>query len=279
MSGPADPVRPLDLAQRVVDKAQAAGASFASFQCDAVAVASRDSSVTVRLQEIESVQEAASRAVGLRVIVDRRQAVVSSADISDEALDQIVGDALELAAIAEPDEHAGLPNPADQTTPRDDLQLYDEAIDAIAGQERIDRALACEQAAMDSDKRIDNSGGSSFSTRVAEVALADSNGFSGSYLGTSASLGVEVMATDTTGQLRNDYSFTVERQLHRLQDGANRRPRGRRPGPAPARREEGRDHRGPRRLGAAHRRRLPGRRRRRRRRRSAVSPQHLPGRP
>ena len=217
--GPQRSPGPLDVAQRVVEKARAAaGGAPGRFQCDAVAVASRDSSVTVRLQQVETVQEAASRAVGLRVIVDGRQAVVSSADISDDALDQIVADALELAAISEPDAHAGLPDPADQTTARGELQLYDEAIEGIAGQERIDRALACEQAALDADPRINNSGGASFSTRVAEVALADSNGFAGSYLGTSASLGVEVMAAEADGRLRNDHWFSVERQLHRLDD-------------------------------------------------------------
>ena len=110
-------ISPLDLAQRVVEKAQAArSAQPGAFQCDAVAVSSRDSSVTVRLQELQTVAEVASRAVGLRVIVDGRQAPkpiqgVSSAplperEVSDEALDQIVGDALELAAIARPDERA-----------------------------------------------------------------------------------------------------------------------------------------------------------------------------
>ena len=217
----AEPARPLDIAQRVVEKALAAAASRPGrFQCDAVAMASRDSSVTVRLQELETVEEAGSRAVGLRVIVDGRQAVVSSADISDDALDQIVEDALALAAIAEPDEHAGLADPADQAAVRDELQLYDEAIEAIGGRERIDRAMAGEQAAMDADPRIKNSGGSSFSTRIGEVALADSNGFAGSYLGTSASLAVEVMAAEPDGRLRSDYGFTAERQLHRLEDAA-----------------------------------------------------------
>ncbi len=218
-----DPPRPLDLAARVVEKARAAGGGRdASFQCDAVAVASTDSSVTVRLQEVEAIEEAASRSVGLRVILGGRQAVVSSADISDEALDQIVAQALDLAVIAEPDPHAGLPDPAHQATPASTggLQLFDEAIETVDVRQRIDRALACEQAALDADSRIRNSGGSSCSTRVAEVSLADSNGFRGSYVGTTASLGVEVMAAEEDGRLRNDYWFSAERQLHRLDDPA-----------------------------------------------------------
>ncbi|MEE9276850.1 MAG: TldD/PmbA family protein [Dehalococcoidia bacterium] len=209
--------RPLDLAQRMVERARAAGAD----EADAVAVASTNFSVSVRLQALERIIEAGSRAVGLRVIVGGRQAVVATADVTDSALDETVSTALALAAISEPDEHAGLPDPAAQARSADRLQLYDEAIESLPTQERIDRAMACEQAALDADSRISNSDGATFSTRLAEVALADSNGFGGSYLSTSASLDVEAMAAEEDGRLRNDYWFTAERHLQRLEDAAS----------------------------------------------------------
>ncbi len=216
MSDGAERVRPLELAARLVEKARAAGAD----QADAVAVASTHSTVTVRLQAVEKVIDAGSRAVGLRVIVGGRQAVVSTADVSEAALDEAVAKALELAAIAEPDEYAGLPDPAEQAKPADGLQLYDENIESMTAQEKIDRAMACEQAAMEADSRISNSDGASFGTRLSEIALADSNGFGGSYLTTSASLDVEVMAAEEDGKLRNDYWFSAETHLHRLEDAA-----------------------------------------------------------
>ena len=205
--------RPIEIAQRLVDKARAAGAD----QADAVVVAGTENSVQVRMRAVEKLLEAGSRSVGLRAIVGGRQAVVSTADLSEAALDEAVRDVIALAAISEPDEHAGLPDPADQASGQDSLQIYDEAIEALAPGERIERALACEAAALDADPRISNSGGASFSTTVAEVALADSNGFGGSYLSSTAMLGVEVMAAEEDGGLRNDYWCSAARSLHRLE--------------------------------------------------------------
>ena len=203
-----------DLAQRLVERARAAGAD----QADAIAVSAVDSTVTVRLQKVEKVIEAASRSAGLRVIVGGRQAVVSTADLSDAALAETVANALGIAALAEPDEFAGLPDPADQVQRVEALGLYDENMESLPAEERIARAMACEQAALEADPRISNSDGASFSTRRSAVALADSNGFCGSYAGTAASLAVEVMAAEEDGRLRNDSWYSAERQLHRLQD-------------------------------------------------------------
>ncbi|MCZ6545380.1 MAG: TldD/PmbA family protein [Chloroflexi bacterium] len=205
---------PLAIAQRLVEKARAAGAD----EADAMAIRSTDSEATVRLQEVEKVIEASSRGVGLRVIVGGRQALVSTSDLGETALDESVANAMALAELAEPDEHAGLPDPADQMRTAAELQLYDESIEAISGKERIARAMACEQAALAVDDRITNSDGATFATRLAEVALADSNGFAGSYVGSSVSLAVEVMAEEEDGRLKNDYWQTSERQLHRLAD-------------------------------------------------------------
>ena len=205
--------QPLDLARQIVAKARAAGAD----QADALAVAARSSSVTVRLQDVESVVDAASRAVGLRVIVGGRQAVVSTSDVGESALDEMVAQAMGLARISEPDEHAGLPDPEEQAASTDQLQMFDEAVEALAPAQRLERALACEQAALQTDARITNSGGSTCASRVVETALANSLGFAGSFSSTLASVGVEVMAEEPDGRLRNDHWFTTERALHRLE--------------------------------------------------------------
>ena len=205
---------PLELAERLVERARASGAD----EADAVSMRSTDSTVEVRLQQLEKVVDATSRAVGLRVIVGGRQAVASTADISDEALDDTVAIALGLAKISEPDPHAGLPAVDELAGGAAALQLFDESLEDLSPADRRERALACEQAALDTDPKIGNSGGASFSTRTGEIALAASNGFAGSYTGTSASISVEVMAKEEDGRLRNDYWFSAERALHRLED-------------------------------------------------------------
>ena len=204
---------PLELAGRLIELAKAAGAE----QADVVAVSSTDSSTTVRLQQVEKVSESTSRAVGLRVIEGGRQAVVSTSDVSDTALSETVQTALELARVSEPDPYAGLADPKQQARTAPQLGLFDEAIPIVNGDERRERALACEQAALDADERIGNSGGATFGTRVSTFALVDSNGFAGAYTGTSASMWVEVMAQEEDGQLRNAGWQTSARQLHRLE--------------------------------------------------------------
>ncbi len=206
----------LAIAEQLVERAKAAGAT----QADAVAMRTTNSDATVRLGGLEKVIEATSLGVGVRVIVDGRQAVASTSDITETALDETVAIVMELASLAQPDAYAGLPDPGDQVKVPDALGLYDENIEMLTMHEQIERALACEQAALDADDRITNSAGATFSSRIAEVALADTNGFAGSYVGTSASLSVEIMAEEHDGRLKNDYWHTTERQLHRMEDPA-----------------------------------------------------------
>src|SRR5690349_88741 len=97
---------PLSLASDIVDKARRLGAD----EVDAYLVQSTESSVQVRKGEVERVIDAGSHAVGIRVIKDKRTAICSTADLTPQAIEQMVRDAIELASISEPDEYAGLPD-------------------------------------------------------------------------------------------------------------------------------------------------------------------------
>lgn len=207
----------LDTTRRVVDLARAAGAG----QCDAYAVAYDESEVTVRRGATDRLVEAGSRALGLRVIDGGRTAVCSTSDFSEASLKRLAADAVELARISAEDEYAGLPDPAlFARAGTDGLQLYDERLESLTTDEKVRMALACEAAAFAADARITNSDGASLSTRVSEVALANSLGFEGSYHATGISLMVEVMADDAEGKKRNGYWYSSERSLHRLLDPA-----------------------------------------------------------
>lgn len=203
---------PLELASRLLELVEAAGAD----QADAVAVSSTNASTTVRKQQVENVSESTARSVGLRVILDGRQATVSTSDVSDAALAETVETALELARVSEPDPFAGLAEPTEQARSTPQLALFDEQIPEVDGEHRLGQALACEQSAIDADPRIVNSGGATFSTNFSSFALVDTNGFAGAYADTSASMWVEVMAQEEDGQLRNAGWSTSERSLHRL---------------------------------------------------------------
>jgi PmbA protein len=207
----------LEVARLALEAARRAGAE----QCDAYAAAFDESEVTVRRGETERVIEAGSRGLGLRVISGGRTAVCSTSDLRPEALEAFAREAVELARISEPDEHAGLPEHSDLFRGRPDtLALFDEAVEALSIEEMTAMAGTCESAAFAEDSRISNSDGASVSRRAGEIALVNSLGFAASYPVTSVTLMVEVMADDAEGKKRNAYWYTSARSLHRLHDAA-----------------------------------------------------------
>ena len=204
----------LSLVSDIVDRARRLGAD----QADAFVTMSTESSVRVRLGKVEQIVEAGSHAASVRVIKDQRTSISSTSDLTPKALDEMVQQAIELAKISEPDEFAGLPDRADlaQGTPAN-LQLYDERLESLSIDEMKESALRCEQAALDFDRRVTNSDGGEMGVVRGQVALANSLGFASSYPSTSVSLTVEAICDDSEGKKRNDYWFSAERALHRLE--------------------------------------------------------------
>ncbi len=206
---------PLERARQAVALATGLGGE----QCDAFAVAHTEATVSVRLGEIEKLIEASSQTLGLRVIAGGRTAVCSTSDFSPAVFERFVADTVELARISAPDEYAGLPERELLATGgAGALQLYDERIESLALEERIEMARTCEAAALAFDPRITNSEGASVSTHAGEVALANSEGFAASYPATSISLATEALADDTDGKKRNAWWFSAERSLRGLMD-------------------------------------------------------------
>ena len=204
----------LAIASDIVERARRYGAD----EADAYVSSATESSVRVRKGEVERVIEAGSRAAGVRVIKDKCTAITSTEEITPKALDQLARDAVELAQICEPDEHAGLPDKDDLALgDQPNLQLYDERIESVSTDEMKDAALRCEQAAFDYDSRVTNSDGAEMAIVRGHVALANSLGFGGAYPVTNAMLSVEAICDDADGIKQNDYWFTFERALHRME--------------------------------------------------------------
>lgn len=202
------------LAGDIVSRARALGAD----EADAFVLSGIESTVSVRRGELEKLIEAGSRSVSIRVIRETRTAVCNTSDLTPRALEDLVATAVELAKISEPDEYAGLPAKEDLATDFGSaLALYDESVESLSVDEMKDIVLRAEQAAFDHDSRITNSEGAEFSAERGQLVLANSLGFCGTYPYTGASFSVAVIADDADGKKRNDYWFTAERMLHRLE--------------------------------------------------------------
>jgi PmbA protein len=200
----------LEIAGDVVARARARGADVA----EAIARSGSELSTKVRLGEPELVEEAAYRGVGMRVIRDNRVAMTSTSDLTPRGLERFVTDAIELLDIAQPDPFAG---PADASLyakpPYPELELYDPSGGEISAEQAVALARRGEAAARESDPRITNSEGGTFSRTAGAFAVVLSSGFSGGYASSYSSLVVTPVADDEGGKKRRGYHWTAKRYL------------------------------------------------------------------
>jgi PmbA protein len=128
----------------------------------------------VRMGEIETLTQASSKGLGIRVFVDKRMGFVSTADFSGEVVSDLVKTAIQLAKVASRDRFNGLPDVGPGPLPH--LNLCDPAIEELPADQKIQMAMDAERAALDFDPRITNSHGGGFGSRTGTRILANSNG-------------------------------------------------------------------------------------------------------
>src|SRR6266480_4017597 len=91
-------------AQQVIDRAKQSGATAAD-----VMIREDDTfSVTVRMGEVETLKEAISRSLMLRVFIGKRTAASHTSDLSATVVDQLVVETVEMARLTSEDESGGL---------------------------------------------------------------------------------------------------------------------------------------------------------------------------
>ena len=219
-----------DVAQLAVELAKKAGADDAE-------VLVRDGSeltTKVRLGEPELVQEAGSRALGLRVLKGGKRSTTYTSDLRRDALEALCAESVALAELAERDDFALPPDRALLATQLPELDLYDPEVAEVDAAWALKQAIAGEAAARRHDKRVTNSEGATWSRVLGATAFATSGGFVGGYRGSYASLVVEPLCDDTTDptnpKKRNGYWWTSPRSMSRRQSAS--RPRAARSRPS-----------------------------------------------
>ena len=149
--------------------------------------------VDVLQGEIEKLTEAVSKGIGFRVFVEGKAASAGSSDFSEDTLHRLLTNAIRRAKLSSADPFSGLPDKEPITVDVSGLRIYDSAILEMATEKKITAAKETEAICL-ADKRVKKTFGSTFSTYIGEVFLANSNGFSGSYKRTGCSCGVNLQA-------------------------------------------------------------------------------------
>ncbi len=179
---------------------------------DAIATHGRSLSITVRDSALEDVDNSEGKDIGLRVMVGKRQASVSSSDLSALSIDALAERAVAMARLAPEDPYCGLaPSALLQTNPPE-LELYDDSQTTPAKLKA--RALEVE-AATRSVKGVAQAEGSSASWSTSAVYFKTSHGFEGGWRSSRHGLsGVAIAEQD--GAMERDYAYEGTRWLSDL---------------------------------------------------------------
>ena len=117
-------MNPLEMTQDVVKLALELGATDA----ECTLAEGEEFSVSVRLGDIEKLQEATSRSAGLRVLVGQRSGSAYTSDLTPEGIRRMVQAAVDNAEVTGEDPFAGLPEAADLGQHQNDLKLFVESV-------------------------------------------------------------------------------------------------------------------------------------------------------
>jgi PmbA protein len=196
----------IELAQRAVEAAQAAGAS------DAEAYAAEEAGREVRVHggEVESLTAATKRGIGVRAWIGQRAGYAFGTDLSAPGLTEIATRAAEAARAADEDQFAAPPELPVRLMDRQGskgapeaaaaLELSDPSLGewSVAGIAEL--ALGVERAALEADSRIAGVEQAVYADAAERVAIASSTGIDGEYETTSCYAYLQALAEGDDGR-------------------------------------------------------------------------------
>ena len=172
----------LEIAADAVNAATQAGATAA----EATLSQARRFHVEAREKAISKLEQSTGATLHVRLFLDGRRVTVSTSDLTQEAVQRSLREAVEQAREVAPDALASLPDHCSAFP--GDLRLYDPAVAQRDDALKVDDVLDLEKMIRDADARVVNSSGSHYSDASSITALANSSGFSAAYTATRASL-------------------------------------------------------------------------------------------
>ncbi len=198
MAGDKDPLDILDGLLARVKKAGGDAADAGLFKSASIEVAQR-------LGAPEKLERSESTDAGLRVFIGKRQAIVSSTDFSDDALDAMVERAIAMAKAVPEDPFCGIADADQIITDVPALDIFDPTEPETKS--LIDIAIEAEDAAR-AVPGVTNSEGAQVGWSHASVAMAATNGFAQTYSVSGSSCSAAVLAGEGT-EMERDYDYAT----------------------------------------------------------------------
>ncbi|HEU4599078.1 MAG TPA: TldD/PmbA family protein, partial [Solirubrobacterales bacterium] len=190
-------------ARRAVQATTDAGAS------DAEAYVSRDSGRQVRVHggEVESLAAATQSGLGIRAWIGHRVGYAFGTDLSEMGVTSLAARAAEAAAVADEDEFATPPQPAEfEALPG----LSDPSVSEWDGSQIAALALTVERTALESDSRLVGVEQAVYADSNERVAIASSTGVAGEHEASSCYAYLQALA-DGEGSRETGLGFGLAR--------------------------------------------------------------------
>lgn len=200
-----------NLASELVTALKKQGADAA----DVYIVSSNGFNTTIRLGQIEKLQQSTSKGLGLRVFKNGATALTFTTDFQGKTVQELVKETLEIVKVSNADKFNGLAPKEMLGEYTGKLMIFDESIPKLSPEKKIAMVKEMEDAGRSFDKRITNSNGASWSNSIGQVTLANSDGFVGQYQTTSASMSVGLLAEEN-GVKQTDYWYSFNRYFNKL---------------------------------------------------------------
>ncbi|BBN80293.1 metalloprotease PmbA [Pseudoalteromonas sp. A25] len=166
-------------------------------------------SVSTRMGEVDTIEFNQDGGLGISVYVGNHKGNASTADLSPAAIKTVVEKAIDIAKFTSDDPCNGVADKELLEMSPPDLDLFHPW--EVTPQEGIALCLEAEKAALDSDKRIVNSDGASFSSHQGLRVYGNSHGLIAGFPRTRHTLSTVVIGKDGE-QMQRDSAYTISRE-------------------------------------------------------------------
>lgn len=193
---------------QTVEQTLALAKKHGATDCEVLLSESLGQSITVRSQDVETLEFNRDKGLGVTVYVGHKKGFVGTSDTRPEVLESIILKALDIAHCMQEDPCNGLPQADQLATEFPDLDLYHEW--EITPQQAIDLAIELERCAIEQDSRIKQSDGTHVNTHTSTQVFANSIGFLRSKKTSRHGLSCVLIAENEEGMQR-DYWYDSKR--------------------------------------------------------------------
>ena len=168
--------------------------------------------VNIRNKKLDGSERSENLGVTLTTYIGKKKASISSTNLSENNLIELVTRCIEATKVTPEDEYNSLPDQELHFKGEKNLELYDNR--HLSNDEKINFIKEAEEVAFSHDKIV-NTNGSGFSETKSNFILANSNGFSDGYKTSQFTAYCEVVSK-SNGSMERDYEYSSKRHYKDL---------------------------------------------------------------